>query len=218
MIVPPNPGNTSAFGLLVSDIKRDFVRTFVRGESELDAAELEEAWATLEGEGREVLAREGVAEDKMILRRVVDARYLGEAHEVQVSVSEAHLDDPALAALVDRFHDVHERVYGYAYRGEQPVELVNLRVQAVGVVHRPALAPAAGGSATPDPAGSRSVHFGGEALETPIYRRADLGANAAVGGHAIVEEFGSTTVVFPGWSLRVDDFGNLMLERERGES
>ena len=217
VIIPPNPGNTSAFGLLVSDIKRDFVRTFVRGESELDAAELRAAWSTLEDEGRDVLAREGVAADRMILKRIADARYLEEAHEVQVSVPEAQLDDAALAALVDRFHDVHERVYGYAYRGEQPVELVNLRVQAVGVVHRPTLAPAAGGSTDARSVDIRAVHFDGASVETPIYRRDDLGAGASITGPAIIEEFGSTTVVFPAWQLRVDDFGNLILEKERGE-
>lgn len=218
VIVPPNPGNTSAFGLLVSDIKRDFVRTFVRSEAELDAIELESAWEVLESDGRAVLTREGVAEDKMILRRIVDARYLGEAHEVQVPVPDANLDDAALARLVDRFHDVHDRVYGYAYRGEQPIELVNLRVQAVGVVHRPTLAPSAGGSAEPRPRGTRRVYFDGEYVETPIYGRADLGAGARVDGPAIVEEFGSTTVVFAQWRLRVDDFGNLILENKRGDA
>ena len=215
VIIPPNPGNTSAFGLLVSDIKRDFVRTFVRGESELDAAELRAAWSTLEDEGRDVLAREGVAADKMILKRIADARYLGEAHEVQVPVPEPELDDVALAALIDRFHDVHERVYGYAYRGEQPAELVNLRVQAVGVVHRPTLAPAAGGSAEAESIDTRAVHFDGASVETPIYQRDDLGAGASFTGPAIVEEFGSTTVVFPAWKLRVDDYGNLILETDR---
>ncbi len=217
VIIPPNPGNTSAFGLLVSDIKRDFVRTFVRGESELDAAELEAAWATLETEGRAILGREGVSEERMMLKRIVDARYLGEAHEVQVPVPESTLDDVALAALVDRFHDVHERVYGYAYRGEQPVELVNLRVQAVGTVHRPTLAPAAGGSAGAEPVGTREVHFDGTSIETPIYRREDLGVGVSIEGPGIVEEFGSTTVVFPGWRLGVDEFGNLIL-RKSGEA
>jgi N-methylhydantoinase A len=213
VIVPPSPGNASAFGLLVSDIKRDFVRTFVRGEAQLDAGELERAWGELERGGRDVLAREGVGEERMSLRRVVDARYFGEAHEVKVPVPDGALDAARLAELLARFHDVHERTYGYAYRGEQPVELVNLRVQAVGVVHRPALAPAEGGSARPQPVGRRPVHFDGAWVDTAIYRRDDLGAGAEVAGPSIVEEFGSTTVVFPGWSLRVDGYGNLVLER-----
>ena len=191
---------------------------FVRGESELDAAELEAAWAELEARGREVLAREGVSEDKMILRRIVDARYLGEAHEVQVPVPEGALDDAALTELIDRFHDMHDRVYGYAYRGEQPIELVNLRVQAVGVVHRPTLAAAADGSAEATPVETRDVHFDGASRETPLFRRDDLGAGAQIEGPAIVEEFGSTTVVFPRWKVRVDDFGNLILEKNGEEA
>jgi N-methylhydantoinase A len=218
VIIPPNPGNTSAFGLLVSDIKRDFVRTFVRSEAQLDASELEAAWSELEREGRAVLTREGVAEDKMILKRIVDARYFGEAHEVQVPIPDAKIDAAALPGLIDRFHDVHDRVYGYAYRGEQPIELVNLRVQAVGVVHRPTLAPNAGGSADPKPTGTRSVYFDGEQVETPVYGRDQLGAGANFEGPAIVEEFGSTTVVFAGWRARVDDFGNLILEMNRKDA
>ena len=218
VIIPPNPGNTSAFGLLVSDIKRDFVRTFVRSEAQLDASELEAAWSELEREGGAVLTREGVAEDKMILKRIVDARYFGEAHEVQVPVPDTKLDAAALPGLIDRFHDVHDRVYGYAYRGEQPIELVNLRVQAVGVVHRPTLASNAGGSADPKPTGTRGVYFDGEQAETPVYSRDQLGAGASFEGPAIVEEFGSTTVVFAGWRARVDDFGNLILEMNGKEA
>ncbi|MEZ5100126.1 MAG: hydantoinase/oxoprolinase family protein [Thermoleophilia bacterium] len=216
VLVPPNPGNVSAFGLLVSDIKRDLVRTFVRGEHELDAAELEAAWSALEAEGRDVLLREGVAEDRIQLRRVVDARYLGEAHEVKVPVGAGPLDEPRLAELCDRFHDVHDQVYGFAYRGHQPVELVNLRVQAVGVVHRPTIAPGGteGGDATP--VAMRPVYFDGPGWsDCPVYRRDALGAGATLSGPAIVEEFGSTTVVFPGWSVRVDDFANLIMERSR---
>jgi N-methylhydantoinase A len=217
VLVPPNPGNVSAFGLLVSDIKRDVVRTFVRGEHQFDVAELESAWQALEAEGRAVLLREGVAPEKIRLRRVVDARYFGEAHEVKVPAPEGLLDSSGLAGLVERFHDVHELTYGYAYRGEQPVELVNLRVQAVGEVHRPSLSASGSGStvsaAVP---GQRAVHFEGHSfVDCAIHRRADLRMGQTVDGPAIVEEFGSTTVVFPEWAARVDSFGNLLMQRSR---
>jgi N-methylhydantoinase A len=218
VLVPPNPGNVSAFGLLVSDIKRDLVRTFVRGEREFDAGELEAAWQALETDGIAVLESEGVPREKVVLRRVVDARYLGEAHEVKVPVDAGRLDDDALERLVERFHDVHETTYGYAYRGQQPVELVNLRVQAVGEVHRPTLSALVNGRPPGplEPAGERQVYFEGEELvRCPIYRRDDLRAGDAVSGPAIVEEFGSTTVVFAAWDARVDAYGNLIMERSR---
>jgi N-methylhydantoinase A len=216
VLVPPNPGNVSAFGLLVSDIKRDLVRTFVRGEHEFDAGELEAAWQALEADGVEVLLSEGVPEEKVQLRRVVDARYFGEAHEVKVPLDPGRLDAAALERLVERFHDVHETTYGYAYRGEQPVELVNLRVQAVGEVHRPTLS-ALGNGTLPGrsrPAGERQVYFDDDGfLDCPVYRRDDLRAGATIAGPSIVEEFGSTTVVFRAWEARVDGYGNLIMER-----
>jgi N-methylhydantoinase A len=218
VLVPPNPGNVSAFGLLVSDIKRDLVRTFVRGEHQLDAEELGAAWGALEAEGEAVLLAEGVEAGRIRLRRIVDARYLGEAHEVKVAAPEGPLGARTLEELIERFHDAHELTFGYAYRGEQPVELVNLRVQAVGEVHRPpAAAPALLASQdtpAPEPSGSRPIWFDGAGfVDTAVYTRPSLSGGAVLDGPAIVEEFGSTTVVFPGWRARVDDSANLLMER-----
>jgi N-methylhydantoinase A len=120
-----------------------------------------------------------------------------------------------LTAIIDRFHDIHQLTFGYAYRGEQPVELVNLRVLAVGSVHRPPSGPSIGNgrraSAAPD--AERPVYFDEGFVDCPIYRRRDLGAGTSLDGPAIVEEFGSTTVVFPGWGLLVDGYGNHVLEK-----
>jgi N-methylhydantoinase A len=215
VLVPPNPGNLSAFGLLVSDVKRDFVRTFVRSEERLAIDELEEVWAVLEEEGRRVLRSEGLPDERIVLQRTVDARYLGEAHEVNVPVGSGRLDEGSLTATIDRFHDIHQLTFGYAYRGEQPVELVNLRVLAVGSVHRPPseLSTGNGRRGTAAPHAERSVYFDDGFVECPIYRRGDLAAGTSLDGPAIVEEFGSTTVVFPGWTLQVDGHGNNVLER-----
>jgi N-methylhydantoinase A len=217
VLIPPNPGNLSAFGLLVSDIRRDLVRTFVRGQHELDIAELEDAWRALEVEADEALRSEGVPAANIRLRRVVDARYAGEAHEVRVPAEEA-LDEVSLAGLLERFHEAHERRYGYSYAGEQPVEVVNLRIQAIGVVHRPRFAPTGkvGGTGRLGPVGQRPVYFDGIGyVEIPVYRRADLAGGTSLDGPAIVEEFGSTTVLFPQWSSRVDEYANLIMTRSR---
>jgi N-methylhydantoinase A len=215
VLVPPNPGNLSAFGLLVSDIKRDFVRTFVRSEERLAIDELEEVWAGLEKEGRRVLRSEGVEEERIVLQRTVDARYLGEAHEVNVPVGAGRLDEQSLNAIIGRFHDIHELTFGYAYRGEQPVELVNLRILAVGCVHRPApaLATTNGQRGASGPYTERLVYFEEGFVDCPVYRRAELAAGSSLDGPAIVEEFGSTTVVSPGWRLQVDGYGNNVMER-----
>jgi N-methylhydantoinase A len=215
VLVPQAPGNVSAFGLQVSDVRRDYVRTLVRRETEADGAEIEAVWAELEAAGREDLAREGVVPAAMELVRSADARYVGEASECRVRLPGGLAGDAALGHAWTAFHDEHERIFGFGYRGEQDVELVNLRVQAIGMVHRPSLreeAPRNGGGPV-QPRERRSVYFGGW-VDTPIYDRAALAVEARLSGPAIVEEFGSTTVVFPGWTARVDAYRNLVMDKE----
>jgi N-methylhydantoinase A len=215
VLVPESPGNASAFGLQVSDVKRDYVLTMVRDELQADAAEIERAWAALEREGREDLQSEGIVAHDIELQRRVDARYVGEAHEVQVLVRDGRLDREGLLDLYDRFHKAHDRTFGYSYRGEQQVEIVNLRVQAVGRVSRPSIATSDGDRPRPsvEPAGTRPVYFDEGFVESPIYARDSLTPGAIFRGPAVVEEFGSTVVVRPGWKVAVDNYRNLRLER-----
>jgi N-methylhydantoinase A len=215
VLVPENPGNLSAFGLQVADIKRDYVTTLVRAEDRVRAAELEAAWAALERHGRDDLIAEGVGEADIVLVRSADMRYVGEAHEVPVSAGEGGLDEPRLAQLFGRFHDVHERTFGYAYRGRQPGELVNLRVQAIGSVRRPRLEVEAGLDAqAANPISRRNVYFAGlGSVACPIYEREALPPGSELAGPAVIQEFGSTVVVYDGWHLRVDKYRNLICER-----
>jgi N-methylhydantoinase A len=214
VLVPPNPGNVSAFGLQVSDIRRDYVRTLVRGEAQIDVAEVEDAWTALEARGREDLAREGVEADQMRMTRTADARYEGEASECAVRIPEGLSGREALDRVFDEFHGEHERIFGFAYRGEQPVEIVNLRVEAIGEVYHPEVREAGqGGTTDPTPIETRSAWFGDDWNDVPVYSRDDLGVGASLNGPAIVQEFGSTIVVFPTWNARVDQFGNLIMER-----
>jgi N-methylhydantoinase A len=121
----------------------------------------------------------------------------------------------ALAHVFDAFHDEHERIFGFGYRGAQAVELVNLRLQAVGAVYHPRIREAdgrAGGDGTPQR--RRQAWFEEGWVDTPVYDRDRLPPEARLSGPAIVEEFGSTIVVFAGWSARVDGYGNLIMERE----
>ena len=199
VLIPPSPGNVSAFGLLAVDVKDDYVQTLVQRHDAVDAEAVRATFARLGERARESLLQQGVPEDRMALRRSVDARYLGEAHELSLDVGAEF--DPGAAA--DRFHDLHERVYGYAYRTGQVVEFVNWKVTGVGLIERPRLrlAPPAGSGA----AVGRRAGFA-------VYRREELPAGFEAEGPAIVEEYGSTTVIERGFGLRVDRLGNLILE------
>jgi N-methylhydantoinase A len=202
VVIPPSPGNVSAFGLLAVDLKDDYVTTLVQRHDAVDLASVEELYRRLEEAARGSLAEQGVVAERIALVRSVEARYLGEAHELSVPVAGAFDPDSALVA----FHDAHERAYGYAYRSGQVVEFVNWKVTGLGLIDRPNLAMAAPSvSATGEAAGTRGGYT--------VYRREALPTGFTATGPAIVDEYGSTTVVEQGFSFAVDRFGNLVLRR-----
>jgi N-methylhydantoinase A len=217
-LIPPDPGNVSAFGLLTVDVKNDYVATAVQRDDALDLERLNATLARLEAQARTALANEGFPREVMALVRSADLRYFGQAWEVRVEVPDGVLDRAAADVAVARFHAAHQRTYGYSYahHPEQRIEWVNLRVAGIGPLQRPVVRARPRelpGDARRGRTGLRSVWFDNGAAETPIYGRERLQPGDCVEGPAIVEEFGSTTVVFPAQRARVDDFGNLILER-----
>jgi N-methylhydantoinase A len=219
-LIPPDPGNVSAFGLLTVDVKNDYVLTRVQRDEALEFERLNADYARLEEQARAALQSEGFSPEAMQLVRSADLRYFGQAWEVRVEVPPGHLDRASADVAVTRFHAAHQQTYGYSY-ADQPghrIEWVNRRVAGIGPLRRPSIQRRANdlpGSEERALRGYRQVHFeaGASALETPIYARQRLQPGDCVDGPAIVEEFGSTTVVFPGQRARVDEFANLVLER-----
>ncbi|QKG26593.1 hydantoinase/oxoprolinase family protein [Actinomadura verrucosospora] len=213
-VIPENPGNLSAFGLLTVDVKNDHVRTRVVRDAELDAAALAGAFAELEDEAGAALAREGFPEERRRFARSADLRYYGQAFEVRVTAPAGAPDEAFRAEVVRRFHDAHEDRYGYCHRDDprHPVEWVNLRVSGIGPIDRPPLPERPPGDGDPSRArtGTRPVHFGDWA-ETPVYRREKLAPGDAVDGPAVIEEFGSTLPLHPGFTARPDPHGNLVV-------
>jgi N-methylhydantoinase A len=150
--------------------------------------------------------------------RQVDMRYAGQSYELTVPLSDGALNASGLAELVDHFHQAHDRANGFSAPGE-PVELVNLRVTAIGRLVKPQLEEMESRPGVPvEPKQSRPVFFNGTYLDCPIYDRDALAADSDVTGPAIVEERDSATVVHPGFSAIVDRFGNLMLTPVRAQT
>ena len=214
IISPPNPGNLCAFGLHVSDVRRDYIRTLVRQQSKADADEIVSVWEDLVRMGVDDIRAEGIPEDKIAIQLVADVRYFGEGHEVQVAIP-IHLQGAeAVAHMWKSFHGVHDQTFGFNYEGEQDVELVNLRVQAVGVQHRPHLKPETAAKVDAEPFGARRVYWRNPGwVNCPLYRRTELAVDQRIAGPAIVEEYGSTVVVPASWTARPDAYGNLILEK-----
>jgi N-methylhydantoinase A len=216
VLVPRDPGNVSAFGLLTVDVRNDYVRTAVSRHADLDVAALGGFYDELQEQAATSLDREGFDRSRHRYVRTADLRYAGQAFEVRVPAPDGVVDASFTEQVAKEFHDAHEQLYGYAFRDDprQPVEWVNLRVSGVGPIERPRsreLDPREGG---PERArtGVRQVYFDDWA-ETPVYWRADLGPDDVVDGPAVVEEFGSTVPVHPGFTATVDRFGNLVVRK-----
>ncbi|HEY7067022.1 MAG TPA: hydantoinase/oxoprolinase family protein [Chloroflexota bacterium] len=215
VLVPLYPGCTSALGLLTADVRHDYVRSKLDPVATLDLAAANAIFADLEAQARAELAAEGFAAAEVRLERHLDFRYAGQGYEVRVPAPADALTAASLAATRATFDAVHEQQFGHAAPAE-PAEFVNYRVVGYGLVPKVELPtfPSARGPAAAARAGTRRAYFDelGQEIDCPIYDRARLAPGHTLAGPCIVEQLDSTTVVLPAQALRVDGYGNLVLE------
>ncbi|GAA2145803.1 hydantoinase/oxoprolinase family protein [Nocardioides koreensis] len=224
VLVPPNPGNVSAFGLLTVDVKNDYVQTHVSLADALDPATVGGVLDTLTAQAAEALTKEGFPAAQHSFARTADLRYFGQAFEVRVGVPDGPVDAAALEEVARRFHAGHTALYGYDFAGDpsQQVEWVNLRVSGIGPIQRPEIQRVSTGStnggdgSAPAEKGRRQVCFdpAGGYVDTPVLWRPDLAPGTVVTGPAIIEEFGSTVPLHPGFTARIDAYLNIIVTRE----
>jgi len=216
VLVPPNPGNVSATGLLTVDVRGDYVRTSVAGDRGLDIAMLQVIYRDLTTQASQALLSEGFEPTRQIIERSADLRYVGQAFEVRVDCPGGTVTREWADSVVDSFHEGHRALYGYDFREapDQRVEWVNLRITGVGPIPRPTINEIlpGDGSLTRATIGSRPAHFDGW-VDALLLDRQGLGAGDSVAGPAVVQEFGSTIPIAPGFCGTVDRFGNLLLRR-----
>lgn len=219
VLVPPSPGVTTALGLLVTDLRHDYVRTYISATDELNVSGLSDIYSEFEAHATRLLLSEGVSRSNIRFIREADMRYTGQSYELRVPVG--RLSDDLTRELNDAFFTAHRRQYGFATRDE-PTEFVNVRLSAVGAVPRPSRrqVSAGGPSAQAAMMAVRDVSMPGHdgPASTAIYDRYRLEANNRFPGPAIVEEIDSTTLVPPGCTVNVDDYGNLVIDVGRAES
>ena len=210
VVVPPHPGNLSALGLLASDLKHELVRTHLTILHEADVDRIRALLDGMEQEGRGMLSKEGISGDRMEFLYSADMRYVGQGHELNVWLTRDEFD---VRVMERRFHNAHLDRFTYS-REELPIQLVNLRTTATGRVSKLRVHPLESGGAT-DPSRAlketRDVHLHGEWMGARVYDRERLLAGMDLGAPAIVEEMGSTTLIPPGWTGRVDSVGNILL-------
>jgi N-methylhydantoinase A len=218
VLVPPDPGNVSAFGLLTVDVKNDYVRTDVALHDDLDLARVATRFDELTEQAGDTLDAEGFARGRHRYARTADLRYFGQAYEVRVPVPDGPVDRALAETVARSFHDAHRALYGYDFAGDpdQRVEWVNLRVSGVGPIRRPEIGrlPARPESG---PTGQRPVCFDAAEgyVEAGLFWRPDLAPAQRLVGPAIVEEYGATVPIHPGFAAEVDPYGNLVLTKDR---
>ena len=211
VIVPPNPGVTSALGCLLVDVQHDLSESYIQPAATADLAHIEDRFAALEAEAWDRMRHEGVADDQVVMERTIDMMYQGQWRSLAVP---AGSPVGSLEALVTKFHGLHEREYNFRRDGA-PVDLYRLNLRAVGMVPKAALAEHPLGGVLPAPKERRPVWFGGkDAYDTPVYWRPDLPAGVSFSGPAIVEQLDSTTVVPPGAHAEVDKYLNIVMRME----
>ncbi|MBN2409338.1 MAG: hydantoinase/oxoprolinase family protein [Candidatus Aminicenantes bacterium] len=208
VIVPRNAGVLSALGMLLSDTLKDYSLSILRPGREIQRGELDRLFRPLVEEARRELRREGFGEDKIRLLRSLDVRYAGQSYEITV---------PFSADYTSYFHRQHLRRYGYADE-KRPVEVVNMRVKAVGLTDKPRLAGIEPGGADPARARieRRSMRFDGRNFRAVLYAGEKLRSGNKIAGPALILDYESTAVVPPNFFCRVDGFGNLIMENREG--
>jgi N-methylhydantoinase A len=210
VVIPPGPGAFSALGMLMADVQHDFSRTRVSLLDAADLTSLEEQFAEMLEQGQKALEAEGFAPDRRTFSLAVDLRYLGQEHTVTVPLAE-NLDTAEMARLKEAFAVAHERQYGHAMT--DPVEIVTVRLRAVGTVDPPRLPLVERGNVTPlEPVGRRAVYQqGGERTDYRLYDRSAFRAGHRVAGPAVINEHTATTVLHKGDIAVVGPYGEIVI-------
>jgi N-methylhydantoinase A len=214
-IIPPAPGAHSAFGLITSEVKHDYVRSIVQPTRLLDIRKVNEIYESLEETAREVLRAEGVEEKDMEFDRKCDMRYIGQAYVPCILPFSSNVAaEDQLAETEKSFHKIHRELYKHAAETE-PTEMISLRISAVGKQEKPVLRKEK--RATKDPtAVKKEVYF--EDIDRftacDAYEREKLGVGFSFHGPAIIFQMDSTTLVYPKQTATVDEYGNMVIEEK----
>jgi N-methylhydantoinase A len=213
VICPPIPGAFSALGLIGADIRRDYVQTLLVTADAADPAAVEAAFAALERKGDAMLDGAGVAPGRRRFERSVDARYRRQSYELVVPVAPDPVDRATLATIAEDFHQRHRVIYGHHNRAE-PVQIVSLRVAAIGEIPPLVVRDVPDASGADPRKGRRRLWFRATgSVDAAIYDRRHMPAGLALAGPAVIESLESTILVPPGWGAAVNGDGFVLMKR-----
>lgn len=213
VLIPPAPGALCALGLLTADIKKSYVRTAIASYDEMTPEQINAVMSSLRDEGSAWLDSEKVPNERRKFHGIAEMRYVGQNYELQVEIPTENITVSDIEKMKQDFFVAHEKNYGY-YNPNAPVQFVNFRCEATGIVKKPNLAELETTLDDPSKAeiGRRVVHFEESgAVDCPVYDRAKFGRAERVNGPCIIEQMDSTTVVPPNTWFSIDKFGNLII-------
>ena len=212
VIVPLYPGVFSAMGLMMADVRHDYIRSRLTPLGALTVADIDAMFAPLAHHARADLTSDGFAPTRIRLERALDLRYAGQGYEITVPCDADGLHRGGTAGLRQRFDDTHRKMFGHA-APEQSVEIVSYRLAGIGLVSAPPLRTfEPGGGMLADALREyREVRFDGETLACPVYQRERLDVGMVLRGPAVLDQFDCTTVVCRGQTARVDAWKNLII-------
>jgi len=213
VIVPRAPGQFSAWGMLMTNLRHDFIRTRLMPCDPSQISQITAAFSELEAEAQQQFRDEEFPLERVWMERFLDLRYRGQEHTVRTPVPAAALQDAdQFDLLIEEFHELHEQAY--SFRQDDPVEIVNFHVVGWGKEDKPSFAPLSNDGRSLDRAfkGERPVDFEDVGnVPSRVYERGLLPAGIEIDGPAVVEEPACTTIVYPQQKMMVDRFGNLVI-------
>ncbi len=216
VIVPIAAPVFSAWGMLMTDVRHDYIQTNIRRMNEVSAEELNDMWEGLLSQAQEQFEKEDIPKENIVCNYIADMRYMGQEHTVKVNVPPIPWSEETKEEIIQRFHDTHEHFYTFRLT-DTPTEIVNLHLVAYGRLTKPELAkiPPQEGSVEDAKKEIRKVYFAEDGwMDTPVYLREKLGRGAVLDGPVIVEEAAASAVAAKGQRITVDDYGNLIIETE----
>src|SRR5690625_2731486 len=216
VIVPIATSVFAAWGMLMTDLRHDYIQTFIRRVQTIDLNELNDEYIQLEKKSIDQFKEERIDQQDVLFSRFADIRYVGQEHTVKVPVPSGDIDENKLQEVIDAFHQAHEQLYTFKLEDAE-TEIVDLHLTAFGSIEKPELAKLGDTGRTLEDALKevRPVLYEDEGwIDTDVYDRHKLGAHMTIQGPPIVEEQSSSTVIYPNQTLTVDAYGNLMIEME----
>ena len=214
ILIPPNGGLLSAYGMLFADVVKDYSQTVLlrfEAGSEIRVDTLNTGFDELLTRAENEMKPEGFTPNQLKIDRSLDMRYEGQSYELNIP----YFTETGAQVLVQKFHAAHDQRFGYA-RTDAPIEVVNLRLTAIGSTDKPPIQPLRLVDADPSEAFTvqNRVVFEGEVLTTDFYRREALQPGNQIAGPAVITEFSATTVIPPNFAAVVDAYHNLILTKK----